>query len=79
MSDRQQFWREVIVLVAMFLVVTSLLVGFANFMSQATCNSRATAMNLKHSWGPLQGCLVTYKGEIIPIEAIGVRTIELHK
>lgn len=45
-------------------------------LTNAQCQSKARALGIPATWGPLQGCIVTYKGEKIPIEGIGVRTIE---
>lgn len=35
-----------------------------------SCSSRADRMSMKHSWGPVQGCMVQTKQGWRPIEAI---------
>jgi hypothetical protein len=55
-------------------VVLAVLGSF--WLVSATCHSQARAMRIPSSWGPLQGCIVQYQGTFIPIEAVGVRTID---
>lgn len=64
---------------AIGLALLGLTVADAAYISATTCAERSRAMKLQHTWGFLQGCIVQYNGEFIPIEAIGVRTIELKK
>lgn len=54
-------------------------VGVAMTLAYASCGSKAKAMHLQYSWGPLQDCIVEYKGERVPISAVGVRSIEMHE
>lgn len=72
MSDES---RALIFAALVTVAALSIVIGGAMYMSSATCSSQARAMRLNYEWGALQGCIVEYKGERIPIGAIGVRTI----
>lgn len=51
-------------------VVVVIVVGVANLTSFAKCSSRGRLMGPEYSWGPVQGCMVKYRGHWLPIEAI---------
>lgn len=59
------------------LVIVALIVGFPALIvigvlsDQYTCKVKAEAMGMGHSWGLIQGCMVTTKdGRTVPLEAI---------
>lgn len=41
------------------------------------CSAKAEAMRLQYEFGVMSGCIVQYHGERVPIEAVGVRTIQV--
>jgi len=41
--------------------MVSPIIGLAMWLEFATCSSRAERMDMAHSWGPLQGCMIEYK------------------
>jgi hypothetical protein len=60
----------------LFVGLVGAALGLGMWLDSSMCSSKANAMKLERSWGPLQGCIVKYHGEYIPIEQIGVRTID---
>jgi hypothetical protein len=51
----------------------------AMLIDRAECESMSRAMQIEEvSWGPLQGCIVRYHGQLIPLDKIGVQTFEEH-
>lgn len=57
---------EVIVLVVLCAVICFGSLTFAYWK----CDSKATAMKLPFSYGPIQGCMVETKNGVFPIEAV---------
>lgn len=72
-------WKVVGAIVAIMMASVAAVVGLFLWLTSWECASKSAAMNLPHTWGAMQGCIVTYKGEKVPIGAVGVRTIELHQ
>lgn len=44
--------------------------GLAYWLGSSTCGSRAQLMEMEHSYGALQGCMVKYRGRWLPLESI---------
>lgn len=74
-----EFWRDTKYVWLAVVLGGAAMIALSLIMSYATCAAQSTAMRLPYSWGPLQNCIVTYKGEYVPIRAVGVRTIEMHQ
>lgn len=57
-----------------WLVTCVVCLGGSCAVGNYKCTSRAERMGMKHSWGPIQGCMVKAPRGWMPIE--GVRDIE---
>lgn len=44
--------------------------AFGYYLERWECSSKARAMSVPYSFGPIQGCMVTYKGHVVPLEAV---------
>lgn len=56
-------------MLALSLVLIVPTVGFAMWADSASCQSKANAMHVRHTWGWLQGCVIeTRPGHWIPLE-----------
>jgi hypothetical protein len=40
------------------------------WFASAQCSSKATLMQVEHSYGPLQGCMVKVNGRWLPLQAV---------
>lgn len=75
--------REIFIVGSICTVVVgaplSAIAGLAMWLDSASCHSTARAMGIPSTWGPLQGCIVEYRGIRMPISAVGVRSVEILK
>lgn len=65
--------QEIKFLLIISAMVVVIVFGLVWIFTMSSCHSRANALGIPSSFGPLQGCIVEWKGEKIPLEAIGVR------
>ena len=69
----QKGFSQLILLVIVGVVIVF---GGVTTLDYASCGSKASAMHVEKTWGPLQGCIVKYQGVYVPIENIGVRHMD---
>jgi len=67
---------ELIFGIAGFVVVAVLAISGGMAFDYIACSSKARAMHIPYTWGPMQGCIVEVKGAYVPIDNVGVRTID---
>lgn len=53
-------------------IPTGLLMGLAFWLAAATCSSQASKMELQHSWGPLQDCMIHVDGKWMLLDSYKV-------
>jgi hypothetical protein len=68
--------EDFIVMIIGSAVLLLIIGGIAAAFDYASCNSKASAMHVEKTWGPLQGCIVKYRGAYVPIDNIGVRHMD---
>lgn len=61
---------ELIIAIILGAIGLALVFGGALALDYASCRSKSTAMNVEHSYGPLQGCMVRVNGRWLPIESV---------
>jgi hypothetical protein len=70
------FWEDfgipALVVFAVILGIGAIISAPALMLAYAACASQASKMELDHSWGPLQDCMVKVDGKWMPLDSYKV-------
>lgn len=70
------FWKDFgipfLVIVGIMIAIIAIITAPVMMMVAASCSSQASKMELEHSWGPLQDCMVRVDGKWMPLDSYKV-------
>ncbi|SDQ42712.1 hypothetical protein [Pseudoxanthomonas sp. CF125] len=72
MKRSQRGDAEVFLIFLAFGLFVAVTVGLTMYGEAYSCSKRAGLMGLRHSWGPMQGCMVQVGQRYSPIEYIRI-------
>ena len=63
-------WKDFIVVVSLFLMISTIVIGVMLGISRYTCHYQYR--DFSPSWGPITGCMVVYEGKNVPSDSLRV-------